>query len=205
MVKPINDQILQQSAAKTIEQKVADGNWYQYIHEPKMQAIVQQSAQTVQHINDVAKTDIPRANQLIQEFLPHLGPNVQVYCPIVSIEHPNQLTIGEGSFINARLQILSAGRVTIGQHCFIGPNCQLFTPNHPTDDWELRAQGWEYDSPITIGDYCWFGGSVVVLPGVTIGKNVVVGAGSVVTHDLPDNVIAAGNPARVIRAVKKPL
>ena len=204
MVKKISAEILQQSAHKDIFQKVADGDWYQYVHEPKMQAIVKRSAQTVQHINDVAKTDIPGANQLIKAFLPNLGKDVELYCPIVSIEHPKQLTIGEGSFINARFQVLSAGKVTIGKYCFIGPNCQLFTPNHPTDDWQLRAQGWEYDSPITIGDYCWFGGSVIVLPGVTIGRNVVVGAGSVVTHDLPDNVIAAGNPAQVIRPVRNP-
>lgn len=150
----------------------------------------------------MAKTDITAANQLLQEFLPHLGAGVTISCPVVSIEHPNRLRIGAGSFINARLQVISGGQVTIGKRCFIGPNCQLYTPNHPTDDWQLRAQGWEYDSPITIGDDCWFGGSVIVLPGVTIGRHVVVGAGAVVTHDLPDNVIAAGNPARVIRAVR---
>ncbi|MDT6981156.1 DapH/DapD/GlmU-related protein [Levilactobacillus zymae] len=204
MVKKISTAILQQGAHKDIFQRVTDGDWYQYVHEPKMQAIVQQSAQTVQRINDVAKTDIAQANRLIREFLPNLGQDVELYCPIISIEHPQQLTIGDGSFINARLQVISAGKVTIGKRCFIGPNCQLFTPNHPTDDWQLRAQGWEYDSPITIGDDCWFGGSVIVLPGVTIGHHVVVGAGAVVTHDLPDNVIAAGNPARVIRPVRQP-
>lgn len=189
-------------AKKDIFDKVRDGDWYQYLHEPKMQEIVKTSAQTVERINDVAKTDIPRANQMLAEFLPHAQKDVEIYYPITTIEHPNRLFIGEGTFINSNLQILSAGKVTLGKHCFIGPNCQLYTPNHPINNKQLRRQGWQYDMPITIGDDCWFGGSVIVLLGVTIGDNVVVGAGSVVTKDLPSNVVAAGNPARIIRRIE---
>lgn len=181
--------------------KVDQGEWYQYAKEPKAQAIVKQSAQTVQRINDVAKTDLAEATHLLQEFLPNMAADADVYFPITSIEHPQRLTIGDATFINAGLQILSAGRVTIGAHCFIGPNCQLYTPNHHPYDKELRREGWQYDSPITIGDDCWFGGSVIVLPGVTIGDNVVVGAGAVVTKDVPSNVMVAGNPARVIKTL----
>lgn len=105
--------------------KVDQGEWYQYAKEPKVQAIVKQSAQTVQRINDVAKTDLAEATHLLQEFLPNMAADADVYFPITSIEHPQRLTIGDATFINAGLQILSAGRVTIGAHCFIGPNCQL--------------------------------------------------------------------------------
>ncbi len=94
--------------------KVDQGEWYQYAKEPKVQAIVKQSAQTVQRINDVAKTDLAEATHLLQEFLPNMAADADVYFPITSIEHPQRLTIGDATFINAGLQILSAGRVTIG-------------------------------------------------------------------------------------------
>lgn len=184
---------------KDIFQRVADGDWYQFSHEPEMQKIVETSAQTVQKINDIAKTDVKKADQLLNEFLPHAANDVEILYPICTIEHPNCLYIEDGTFINSNLQILSAGKVTIGKNCFIGPNCQLYTPNHHPHDKKLRREGWQYDRPITIGDDCWFGGSVILLPGVTLGDNVVVGAGSVVTHDLPSNVVAAGNPARIIK------
>lgn len=135
----------------------------------------------------------------LHQFLPHIAQDVDIYFPITSIEHPKTFTVGARTFINANLQILSAGKVTIGKDCFIGPNCQLYTPNHHPSNPALRREGWQYDLPITIGDDCWFGGSVIVLPGVTIGDNVVIGAGSVVTKDIPSNTMAAGNPARVIK------
>lgn len=199
MSKRPADPNVEELLKKDIFERVADGDWYQYGHEPKMQAIVKRSAQIVQQINDVAKTDIEKADQMIRDFLPNIEAGVDIYYPICSIEHPNNLYIGEGTFINANLQILSAGKITIGKHCFIGPNCQLYTPNHHPSNVKLRREGWQYDRPITIGDDCWFGGSVILLPGVTLGDNVVVGAGSVVTHDLPSNVVAAGNPARIIK------
>ncbi|KRM11892.1 sugar O-acetyltransferase [Paucilactobacillus suebicus] len=186
-----------------IFERVKRGDWYQYSHEPKMQKIVRHSAQMVQSINDVAKTNIDEADEMVDEFLPHADSSVQLYYPIGTIEHPETLFIDEGTFFNYNLQVLSAGKVTIGKHCLFGPNCQIYTPNHDPYNVDLRRVGWQYDRPITIGNDCWFGGSVIVLPNVTIGDNVVVGAGSVVTKDLPSNVIAAGNPARIIRRTQK--
>jgi len=199
MVKKMGEPDIAALAKKEIFQKLADNDWYQYGKEPQLQAIVKHSAQVVQHINDVAKTDQPEALRLLHAFLPDLGEDVEIYFPIMGIEYPKALHVGAHSFINADLQVLSAAQVTIGEHCFIGPSCRLYTPNHHPTNKMLRREGWQYDLPITIGDDCWFGGAVIVLPGITIGNNVVVGAGSVVTKDLPDNVIAAGNPARIIR------
>lgn len=199
MSKKLQEPNLEALAAKNIFDKVNDGDWYQYSKEPEIQAIVKHSAQIVQQMNDVAKTDLDQATSMLREFLPNASQSADIYFPLTSIEHPTKLFIGEETFINANLQILSAGKVTIGAHCFIGPNCQLFTPNHHPSNKELRRQGWQYDGPITIGDDCWFGGSVIVLPNVTIGDNVVVGAGSVVTKDVPSNTIVAGNPARIIK------
>ena len=99
-----------------------------------------------------------------------------------------------------RAVILDVGRVTIGADVQIGPNVQLLTPTHPLDP-ELRRSGAEAAEPITIGDNVWLGGGVIVCPGVTIGQDTVVGAGAVVTRDLPPGVLAVGNPARVIRSL----
>ena len=94
----------------------------------------------------------------------------------------------------------TCGRITIGDHVMLGPKVALYAVNHPMDP-TVRDTGLEYGCPITIGSHVWIGGSTTVCPGVTIGSNVVIGAGSVVVGNIPDNVVAAGNPARVIRPV----
>ncbi|AEJ23793.1 acetyltransferase [Weissella koreensis KACC 15510] len=199
MNKQRQDPDIKALARKDVFKKVADGDWYQYAKEPKLQKIVKTSAQRIQKINQLAIEDDEQAMRELKQLLPHAAADVDIYFPITSIEYPNNLTVGARTFINANLQILSAGQVTIGKDCFIGPNCQLYTPNHHPSNPVLRREGWQYDLPITIGDDCWFGGSVIVLPGVKIGDNVVIGAGSVVTKDIPSNTMAAGNPARVIK------
>lgn len=98
------------------------------------------------------------------------------------------------------LTALDVARITIGQDCQIGPNVQLLTPTHPIDP-QPRRNKFEFALPITIGDNVWLGGGVIVCPGVSIGDNSVIGAGSVVTRDVASNVVAAGNPARVLRNV----
>ncbi len=110
------------------------------------------------------------------------------------------ITIGENFYANHNLIILDPGKVEFGDNVFIGPNCAFYTPQHPLD-FETRNKGLEYAFPIRVGNNVWFGGNVVVLPGVTIGDNTVIGAGSVVTKDIPANVIAAGNPCKIIRYI----
>ncbi|MGC4110004.1 MAG: sugar O-acetyltransferase [Nocardioides sp.] len=106
--------------------------------------------------------------------------------------------VGDRVFANFGLVCLDIAPVTIGDDTRIGPGVQLLTPLHPLEPGP-RREGWERGEPITIGRNVWLGGGVVVLPGVTIGDDTVVGAGSVVVHDLPPGVLAVGNPARVIR------
>lgn len=110
------------------------------------------------------------------------------------------IEIGENFYTNHNCVILDGAKVTFGDNVFIAPNCTFSTTGHPLDT-EQRNQGLEYAYPITVGDNVWFGASVTVLPGVTIGSNTVIGAGSVVNRDIPDGVVAVGNPCRVVRKI----
>lgn len=120
--------------------------------------------------------------------------------PPFHCEYGSHIEIGEGFYANTGCVMLDVGRITIGENVLFGPNVSLYTAGHPIHP-ASRKSGYEYGIPIKIGDNVWIGGSCVILPGVTIGNNVVIGAGSVVTKDIPDNVCAAGNPCRVIREI----
>ena len=110
------------------------------------------------------------------------------------------ISIGEGSFVNFDCVFLDLAPIRIGRNTLIGPKVQLLTPHHPLDPAQ-RATGREAGKPITIGDNCWLGGGVIVCPGVRIGDGAIIGAGSVVTRDIPANSVAVGNPARVTRTL----
>lgn len=116
----------------------------------------------------------------------------------VHVDYGTRITIGPRTFINRGLTALDVAPITIGADCQIGPHVQLLTPTHPIDP-QPRRDKLEAAQPIVIGDNVWLGGGVIVCPGVTIGENSVIGAGSVVTKDVPANVVAVGNPARVVR------
>jgi len=110
----------------------------------------------------------------------------------------SNIFLGENFYSNYNLTILDCNKVSIGDNCLIGPNVTIITVNHPLDS-KLRNKSLEYALPVTIGNDVWIGASAVINPGVVIGNNVVIGSGSVVTKDLPDNVVAVGNPCRVIK------
>ena len=110
------------------------------------------------------------------------------------------IEIGDNFYSNHNCIILDCAKVTFGDNVFIAPNCGFYTAGHPLDA-KTRNLGLEYAYPITIGNNVWISGNVVVLPGVTIGDNVVIGAGSVVTKDIPNGVVAAGNPCRIIKRI----
>ncbi len=143
--------------------------------------------------------DFDRRRQLLTELLGAVGEGVEIRPPI-RVDYGHNIRIGARTFANFGLVALDVAPITIGEDVQIGTNVQLLTPTHPIDP-ELRRAKWEAAKPITIGDNVWLGSGAIVLPGVTIGENTVVGAGSVVTRDLPANVVAVGNPARVVRAI----
>lgn len=115
-------------------------------------------------------------------------------------EYGTHITVGENFFSNTGCVMLDVGQISIGKNVLFGPNVSVYTAGHPLHP-DSRNSGYEYGIPVTIGDNVWIGGRCVILPGVNIGNNVVIGAGSVVTKDVPDNVCAAGNPCRVIREI----
>ena len=119
--------------------------------------------------------------------------NQPFYC-----DYGKHIRVGKRFFANFHFTVLDEARVTIGDDCFIGPNVSIYTACHSTDPVERNTRR-EWAEPVTIGDNVWIGGTVTILPGVTIGDNVTIGAGSVVTKDIPSNVVAVGNPCRVIK------
>ena len=123
--------------------------------------------------------------------------NQPFYC-----DYGKQIRVGKRFFANFNFTVLDEAPVTIGDDCFIGPNVSIYTACHSTDPQERNSRK-EWAEPVRIGNSVWIGGSVTILPGVTIGDGVTIGAGSVVTKDIPDYVVAAGNPCRIIRKLKK--
>lgn len=120
--------------------------------------------------------------------------------PPFRCDYGYNIEIGENFYANFNLIILDCAKVIIGNSVFIAPNVSIFTAGHPIHP-HLRDQEYEWAQPVTIGNSVWIGGNVVINPGITIGNNVVIGSGSVVTKDIPDNVLAVGNPCKIIRQI----
>jgi maltose O-acetyltransferase len=147
--------------------------------------------------NATPAEDQKQRDRILFELLGGIGAGTVIRPPFYC-DYGYNIFVGTRSFANCGLMALDVGLITIGDDVQIGPNVQLLTPTHPLEAEPRRAK-WEGSQPITIGNNVWLGGGVIVCPGVTIGENTVVGAGAVVVRDLPANVLAVGNPARVIR------
>ena len=137
--------------------------------------------------------------KLLKEILGKTGEYVNIEAPF-HCDYGYNIEVGENFFANYNFTVLDVGKVRIGANAQIAPNVSIYTAGHPVHP-DSRNSGYEYGIDITIGDNVWIGGNVCILPGVTVGDNVVIGAGSVVTKDIPDNVIAAGNPCRILRTI----
>ena len=149
--------------------------------------------------NQLKPSQISEQEKLIRRLLGKTGKRFYITAPFWC-DYGCNIEIGENFYINHNCIILDGAKVTFGDNVFIAPNCVFSTAGHPLDP-EQRNQGLEFAYPITIGDNVWFGASVTVLPGVKIGSNTVIGAGSIVNRDIPDGVIAVGNPCRVLRKI----
>lgn len=139
--------------------------------------------------------------KLLNKMLAHVGKNCTI-TPNIFFDYGINTEIGDNVYFNSNCIILDSAKVKIGNNTMLGPNVQLYTPTHPLD-FKSRNKGFEYAKPITIGNNCWLGGNVIVLPGVTIGDGCVIGAGAVVTKDITANSLAFGNPAKIIRKIEQ--
>ncbi len=160
--------------------------------------------------NNTFEDEEEKRRELINRLLPNAHEGVYLQGP-VQFDYGVYTTIGKNSYANFNFTVLDICPITIGDNVFFGPNCTLAAAMHPYVKEERRQflkedgrlHDMEYGKPITIGDDCWFGSNVVVCGGVTIGEGCIIGAGSVVTKDIPANSLAAGNPCRVIREINK--
>jgi maltose O-acetyltransferase len=179
---------------KTERERMLAGELYLAV-DPELVAARRRAQALCVRINSMASGDPERPN-VLRALLGAGGDSATITSPFFC-DYGCHIELGEGVFINFNCVLLDVCRIRIGAHTLIGPAVQIYTPLHPLDASERRKA--EYGKPVTIGSDVWIGGGAIILPGVTVGDRAVIGAGSVVTRDVPPNVVAAGNPCRVVR------
>ncbi len=154
----------------------------------------------VYDFNQTRPTELQRREALLHGMFAEIGPDCLIEPPLHANWGAHFVHFGRGVYANFNLTLIDDTHIYVGDYTMIGPNVTLATAGHPILP-ELRGRGYQYNAPVHIGQNCWLGAGVIVLPGVTIGDNTVIGAGSVVTRDIPSGVVAAGNPCRVMRKI----
>ena len=150
--------------------------------------------------NQLKPSDYEKKQQYMQEVFAECGENCYIELPLRANWGGHHVHFGSGIYANSNLTMVDDGHIYVGDKVMFGPNVTIATANHPIDA-ALRARGLQYNKDVHIGANAWIGAGAVIVPGVQIGENAVIGAGSVVTKDIPDNVVAVGNPCRVLRKV----
>jgi maltose O-acetyltransferase len=184
---------------KTNKEKMLAGESYNIL-DPDLEAIRQKTKALLWRFNHSAAANERQAilQQLVGQIGQHSIIEPPFHCP-----YGQNIYIGDHVYLNVMVTILDCNMVQIGHHVMIGPAVQIYTAAHALQA-EARIQGWEVAKPVVIEDNVWIGGAAVILPGVSIGRNAVVGAGAVVTRNVPANTVVVGNPARVIREIEQP-
>jgi maltose O-acetyltransferase len=181
---------------RTQRERMLAGDLY-IADDPELARENQRAVKLVLQINTNDPSDPEARRKLLYELLGSLGEGAEIRPPL-QCDYGYNIHVGQRTFINYGAVLLDVAAITIGDDVQVGPNVQFLTPTHPLDP-GLRRAKYESAMPINIGNNVWLGGGVIILPGVSIGDNTVVGAGAVVTKDLPGNVVAVGNPARIVR------
>lgn len=179
-------------------EKMKKGLWYDANNDFK---VVKQRYQCFDknfELNHLKPTD-PYRKEMIEKIIGYYPENLELLSPFYC-DYGENIHLGKNVFININNYFMDCADITIGDNVFIGPSCGFYTASHPLD-YKRRNQGLEKALPITVGDNCWFGANVSVMPGVTIGSGCVMAAGAVVTKNVPDNSLVAGVPAKVIRKI----
>ncbi|OIJ63682.1 sugar O-acetyltransferase [Streptomyces mangrovisoli] len=183
---------------RTNLQRMEAGDLY-IADDPEMGRRQQRAVRLATRYQAAYAEDADAARPLLRELLGFLGEQAHLRPPLY-VDYGSNISIGARTFVNHNLTALDVAAITIGEDCQIGPGVQLLTPTHPLEP-QPRRDKLEAARPIVIGDNVWIGGGAIVLPGVRVGDNSVIGAGAVVTKDVPANVVAVGNPARVVRSL----
>ena len=183
----------------TEKEKVQKGLMYNPNFDKELTDERNKSKDICYEYNNLKPSELEKRKDVIKKLLGKTEESFLIEQPFVC-DYGYNIEIGKNFYANHNLVILDAAKVKFGDNVFIAPNCGIYTAGHPIDIKE-RNEGIEYARPITVGNNVWIGGNVVILPGVEIGDNVTIGAGSVVTKNIPSNVIAYGNPCRVIKNI----
>ena len=184
---------------KTARQLQEEGLLYD-VFEQELTDIKDKTYGLVSELSRASHFDMEYVMSLVRKIVAKIGQDSYIVPPF-RCDYGDHVFIGNNTYINYNCCFLDSAKVTIGDYVYMGPNCNIFTPCHPIHHELRKEKVTEYALPVTVGSHSWIGGDVVITPGVTIGENCVIGAGSVVTKDIPDNSIAVGNPCKVIRQV----
>lgn len=181
----------------TEKEKMLVGEVYCAI-DPQLLKELAEAREVIHDYNLLRPSENKKKLELLKGLLGHIGDDKVIINQPFRCDYGKQISIGKRFFANFNFTILDEAPVTIGDDCFVGPNVSIYTACHSTDPVERNTRQ-EWAKPVTIGNNVWIGGSVTILPGVSIGDNVSIGAGSVVVNDIPSNTIAVGNPCKVIK------
>ncbi|WP_288909115.1 sugar O-acetyltransferase [uncultured Megamonas sp.] len=184
---------------KTARELQEEGLLYD-VFEQELTDIKDKTYGLVSELSRVSHFDTEYVMSLVRKIVAKIGQDSYIVPPF-RCDYGDHVFIGNNTYINYNCCFLDSAKVTIGDYVYMGPNCNIFTPCHPIHHELRKEKVTEYALPATVGSHSWIGGDVVITPGVTIGENCVIGAGSVVTKDIPDNSIAVGNPCKVIRQI----
>lgn len=183
----------------TEKEKMLAGMIYDANYDPQLMAERLDCKELCRDYNELRPKNMQARTELLHRLLGEVKGNILIEQPFVC-DYGYNISVGKNFYSNHNLVILDCAKVSFGDNVFIAPNCGFYTAGHPLEASESN-KGLEYARPITVGDNVWFGANVSVLPGVTIGDNCVIGAGSVVNKDIPANSLAVGNPCKVIRTI----
>ena len=184
---------------KTARQLQEEGLLYD-VFEQELTDIKDRTYGLVSELSRASYFNTEYVMSLVRKIVAKIGQDSYIVPPF-RCDYGDHVFIGNNTYINYNCCFLDSAKVTIGDYVYMGPNCNIFTPCHPIHHELRKEKVTEYALPVTVGSHSWIGGDVVITPGVTIGENCVIGAGSVVTKDIPDNSIAVGNPCKVIRQI----
>ena len=183
----------------TEREKMLQGEWYDANNDKQLLEERTKAMDLCFVLNNLSPSKEEERNSVLRKLLGALPENLVLLSPYTT-DYGINTKFGKNVFVNINCYFMDGACITVGDSVFIGPSCGFYTASHPLQ-YHSRNKGLEKAGPIVIGDNCWFGANVSVMPGVTIGAGCVIGAGSVVTKDVPENSLAAGVPAKVIKSI----